>query len=179
MKFLVVVTPPSIYQEYPGRSPILLVCVTSSLQWTRRYCPSRESIIFERYFPLINALHVDWLSRRHKFSSIQASAAATRMVSPTCLMLELPLLTLLLIDSVCWEYWVEFWQKMRSGYGSSPRSLVGDPIRRLHKASLKFTSAFWSPPPGVLLEDFYCFIFMKASASSLSLDWVGQSLFPE
>ena len=38
--------------------------------------------MFERYFPLINTLHVDWLLRRHQFSSISASAAAARMVSP-------------------------------------------------------------------------------------------------
>ena len=65
-----------------------LVCVTPALKWTRRYCPSGESLIFERYFSLMNALHVDWLSRRHSFSLILASAAAARMVSPTCIMLE-------------------------------------------------------------------------------------------
>ena len=87
--------------EYPGRSPILLVCVTPELQWTRRYFPSGASLMFERYFPLINTLHVDWLSRRHQFSSITASAAAARMVSPTCIMLASPFLTLLLIDWFC------------------------------------------------------------------------------
>ena len=55
-------------------------------------------------FPLMNALHVDWLSRRHKFSSIPASVAADRMVSPTCIILASPFLTLLFIDSVYWTY---------------------------------------------------------------------------
>ena len=59
-------------------------------------------MIFERYFPLINALHVDWFSRRHQFSSILASSAAARMVLPTCNMLASTFLKLLLIDSVCW-----------------------------------------------------------------------------
>ena len=86
--------------EYPRRSPILLVCVTPELQWTRRYFPSGASLIFERYFPLINAFHFDWLSRRHQFSSILASAEAARMVSPKCIMLASPFLTLLFIDSV-------------------------------------------------------------------------------
>ena len=45
--------------EYTGRSPILLVCVTTMLQWTHRYCPLGESLIFERYFLLKNALHVN------------------------------------------------------------------------------------------------------------------------
>ena len=83
--------------EYPRRPPILLVCVTLALQWTRRYFPSGASLTFERYFPLINALHVDWLSRRHQFSSIPAYAAAARVVFPTCIMLASPFLTLLLI----------------------------------------------------------------------------------
>ena len=41
---------------------------TSALQWTRRYCPSGASLMFDSYFPLINALHVDWLSIMHQFS---------------------------------------------------------------------------------------------------------------
>ena len=69
--------------EYPGRSPILLMGVTPALKWTRRYCPSVESLIFERYFPLMNVLHVDWLLIRHQFLSITASAEAARMLSPT------------------------------------------------------------------------------------------------
>ena len=73
---------------------MLLVCVTPALQWTCKYFPSGASLIFERYFPLMNALLVDWLSRRHHFSSILASAAAARMVLPTLMMLALPLLTL-------------------------------------------------------------------------------------
>ena len=53
--------------KYPGRLPILFVCVTPALQWTRIYCPSGASLIFERYFSLVNALHVYWLWRRHQF----------------------------------------------------------------------------------------------------------------
>ena len=66
--------------EYLGRSPIILVCVTDKLQWTHRYFPSGTSLIFERYFTLMNVLHVDWLSRRRQFSLIPASAVADRMV---------------------------------------------------------------------------------------------------
>ena len=55
-------------------------------------------MIFERYSPLINALHVDYLSIRQQFSSILASAAAARMVSPTCIILASSFLTMLLID---------------------------------------------------------------------------------
>ena len=157
---------------------MLLVCVTPALQWTRRYCSLGASLIFEGYFLLINALHVDWLSRRHQFSSIKASAAAPMTVSPTCIIMESSFLTLVLIGSVCWTSWVEVWQNMRPWDVSSPHSSVGDPIIRLHEESLTLTNDFWSPPPGGLLEDFPCFIFLNDSASSLSLSWVGQSLFP-
>ena len=54
--------PLGLYQtglEYPGRSPILLVCVTYVLKWTHIYCPLGESLVFEMYFLLMNALHVD------------------------------------------------------------------------------------------------------------------------
>ena len=78
-----------------------LVCVIPALQWTRRYFTSGSSLIFEMHFLLINELHVDWLSRRHKFSSIPASAAAARMVSTTCIILASPFLTLLLIGWFC------------------------------------------------------------------------------
>ena len=80
---------------------IFFVFVTPALQWTCIYFPSGASLIFERYFTLMNALHVNWLSRRHQFSSIPASAAAARMVSPTCIMLASPFLTLLLIGWFC------------------------------------------------------------------------------
>ena len=62
--------PLGLYQtgsKYPGRSPIVLVCVTPVLQWKCIYCPLGASIIFERYFPLMNALHINRLSIRHKF----------------------------------------------------------------------------------------------------------------
>ena len=155
--------------EYPGRSPIVLVCVNPVLQWTRRYFPLGASLIFESYFSLMNVLHVDWLSRRHQFSSITASAEADRMVSPTCIILELPFITLVLIVSVCGTSCVEVSHKMRPGYGSSPHYSVGAPIMRLYKASLTFTNAYWYPLPGSSLEYFYCFILLNYSESSFRL----------
>ena len=155
--------------ECTGISPILLVCVTPALQWTRRYFPPGVPIIFERYFLLMNALHVDWLSRMNHFSSITASATAARMVSPTCIILALPLFVLLLIGSLCGTSCVEVWQNISPVDGVSPHSFLGYPIMRLHKASLTFANAFCSPPPGGLLGDFSCFGFMDASESYLSL----------
>ena len=156
--------------KYPGRSPIFLLYGNTALQWAHRYFPSGVSLVFERYFPLMNALHVDWLSRRHQFSSIPASAVSARMVSPTCIILAIPFFTLLLIGSVCGTSCVEVAHNMSPGDGGSTHSSVGDPIMRLHEASLIFTNDFWSPPPGGLLEYFSCFIFLNASASSFSLD---------
>ena len=74
-------------------------------------------------------------------------------------------LTLLLIYSACRTSWAEVWKNMRPGYGNFPHSSVGDPIMRLHKASFTVTNGFCYPPPEGLLEDFYCFIFLDASAS--------------
>ena len=92
------------------------------------------------------------------------------------IMLDQPFFTLLLIGSVCGTSCVEVWQNMRPGDGGSPHYLVGAPIMRLHKASLIFTNAFWSPPLGGLLEYFSCLILLNTYESSLSLAWVGQSL---
>ena len=39
--------------------------------------------MFERYFPLMEALRVDLLSRKHQFSSMLYSYAASSMVSLT------------------------------------------------------------------------------------------------
>ena len=81
--------PLGLYQtgsEYP---PILLACVTPVLQWTCIYCKLGASLIFDTYFPLMNALHVDWLLIRHQFSLISASNAEARMISPTCIMMAL------------------------------------------------------------------------------------------
>ena len=121
-----------------------------------------------------HALHLNWLSRRHQFSSIPASTAEVSMVSPTCIMLALPFLKLFLISSVCVTSCVEVWQNMRPGDVSSPHFLVGAPIMRLHEASFTFTNDFWSPTPGGLLEDFSWFILLNASASCLRLPWGGQ-----
>ena len=108
------------------------------------------------------------------FLLIPASAVAARMVSPTCIILALPLFILSLIGSVYGTSCVEVWQNMIPGDGGSPHSLVGDPTMRLYEASLAFTNAFWYPPPGGLLEYFSCLIFLNASESSLSLVLVGQ-----
>ena len=137
--------------KYLGRSPMLLVCVTTALQWTHRYYPSGASMIFERYFLFTNVLHVNWWSKRHQFSSITASAAVVNMVWPTWIILALPFFTMLLIVTFCGTSCVEFWQNMRPGYGGSPHSSVGYPIMKLHKASLTFTNDFCYPPPGGLL----------------------------
>ena len=62
--------PLGLYQtgsEYLGRSPTILVCVTPALKWTHEYCTPGASIIFDTYFPLMNAFHIDWLSRRRPF----------------------------------------------------------------------------------------------------------------
>ena len=93
--------------EYPGRSPMLLVYVTPALQWKHIYCPSEVFLMFDRSFPLMKAFHVNLLPRRHQFSSIPDYFAAANMVSPTCIMLALPLLCdnasmiLSVIGSVC------------------------------------------------------------------------------
>ena len=154
---------------YTGRSPILLVCVTTKLQWTRIYLPLGTFLIFERYFPLMNALHVYWYLRRQQISLILNYATSDRMVSPTCIMLTLPFFILLLLGTVFRTSYVKVWQSISPVDGGSPDSLVEVSIIRLHKASLMFTNAFWYPPPGVLLEDYPYFIFLNASASSLIL----------
>ena len=161
--------PLGLYQirsEYLGRSPTVLVCVTPALQWKRRYCPSGASLIFERYFLLMNVLHVDQLSRSHQSSLILTFAEAARMVLPTFIMLVLPFFILLLIGSVCRTSSVEVFQNMSTRDGGSPHSQVGDPTTRLHEASLTFTNTFWYPPPWGSLEDFSCFIFLNESTYS-------------
>ena len=124
---------------------------------------------FEMYFLLMKALHVNWLSIRHQFSLITASALASRMVYPMFIMMALPFFILLLIGSVGVTSCVEFWNNTSLGDGGFTHSSVGDPITRLQEGSLMFSNAFCSPPPGVLLEDFSCFKFLNASASSLRL----------
>ena len=68
----------------------------------------------------MNALYVKWLSIRHQFLSIPASAAAARMVSPTYIVIALPFFIMLLIGSVCGTSSVEFLQYMILGDGSYP-----------------------------------------------------------
>ena len=84
---------------YPGSSQIVLVHVTPALPLRHRYFPSVAPLMFDRYFPLMTAFHVDWLSRRHQFSSILASDVSASLVSPTRNMLALQLLC----DNDSWD----------------------------------------------------------------------------
>ena len=78
--------------------------------------------MFDRYLPLIKALHVNWLSRRHQFSPIPDSNVSARMASSTCIILKL----LLLCDNDYWDSSVldsiwntacdEVWQNMIPEY---------------------------------------------------------------
>ena len=117
--------------EYTGRSPVLLVVVTPELQWTSRYFPSGESTMFDRYLPLVKALHVDWLLRRYHFLSIPASDTSSTMVSTTHIMLALHLLcnntpwALYVMGSICKTSCDVVSQNMSPGYGRSSYSLVG------------------------------------------------------
>ena len=102
-------------------------------------------MIFERYLLLLNVLHVDWLLRWHQFSSILASAAASRMVSPMCIILGLPIFKLLLVGSVFRTSCVDVWQNISPGNGSSPHSSEGAPIMNLHEASFYIHQCFLVP----------------------------------
>ena len=114
-----------------------LLCYNGHIHIVRR-----ENLWYLRGFLLLmNALHINWLSRRHQFSSIPASAAAARMVSSTCIILAPPFLILLLVDSVCRTSWVDVWQNMRPWDGGLPHSLVGGPIMRPNEVSLISISA--------------------------------------
>ena len=155
--------------EYMGRSPNLLVCVIPALQWTRRYCTLGSSLIFDWHFTLINALHVDSLSRRYQSSLIPASTATANMVLPTRIMLELSFFILSMIGSVYSKSCFEVCKNMSPGDGGPPHSLVGDPIIILHEASLAFTKAFRFTPPRGLLVDLPCSILLNDYASHLIL----------
>ena len=125
-----------------GEFTIFLLCVAPSLQWTRRYFPLGASLVFERYFPLMNALHVDWLSRRHKFSLIPFSTAAARMVSPTLIILKLPFFILLLIGSVCGTSCVDGWQKTRPVYCGFAPFLCGVSHHETARSVFEFHQCF-------------------------------------
>ena len=127
--------------------------------------------MFDRYFPLMKALHVDLLSRRHQFSSFTDSVSAARMVSPTRIMLVFPLLcnnaslVLSVTGSFYKTYFDEVWHNIIPGDGRSSHSSVGIPIMRLHDLFLNFINVFCSPPSGGLFPDFSCFIFLNSSAT--------------
>ena len=107
--------------------------------------------MFDRYFPLMKALHVDLLSRRHQFSSSTDSVSAARMVSPTRIMLVFPLLcnnaslVLSVTGSFYKTYSDEVWHNIIPGDGRSSHSSVGITIMILHYSSLTFTNLFCSP----------------------------------
>ena len=166
--------PLRLYQtglEYPVRSPILLVGVTPALQSTCGYFLLVAYLIFERYFPLMNVLHVYLLSKRHQFPSFWPLMRQPGWYWSRALCWCYPF-SYFFIGSVCITSCVEVWHKISPGDCGSPHSSVGATIVRLYKSSLMFTNSFWYHPPGWLLEDFSCFMFLNAYASSLGLFWV-------
>ena len=120
--------------------------------------------MFDRCFPFMKALHVDWMCRKCQFSLISDSAVKVRMISPTHITLALHLLheSASLISSVIRyirkAYFDEVWQNMSPGDGRLSHSLVGSPIMILYDASLTFTN-FFSPPSGGLLQNFIALFF--------------------
>ena len=132
--------------------------VTISLQRTRRYFPAGAFLVFDKYLPLMKALHVDLLSRRHQFSSITDSDATARMVSFTCITLVLPLLCdnayliLSVILSVCKNSCDEVWQNTSPRDRRPSHSLVGIHTVILHDEYLTLTNVFF-----VLFHHGYCY----------------------
>ena len=90
--------------------------------------PLGSSLMFDRYFPLIKAFHVDWFSIRHQSLSIPAYTEADSMVSPTRVMFPLCLLCdntswiSSVMGSICKTYCGEIWKNMSTGYGRSYHS---------------------------------------------------------
>ena len=105
-------------------------------------------MIFGRYFPLMMALNVYWLSRRHKFSSIPDSAAESSMTSPThiklalCFLCQNAYLISSVIGYVCKTSCDEVWQNMSPGDEKSSHYLVGIITMILHDESWTFTNVF-------------------------------------
>ena len=145
------------------------MCVTPALQCTRRYCPSGSSLIFERFFFVYECVACQLVVEKEPIIVNFVLRCSSQDGITHVHYSGITLHHAVFIGSVCGTSCVEFWNNMRPGYGTFPHSSVEDAIMRLHEASLTFTNAFWSPLIGGLLEDFYCFIFLKASASSLSL----------
>ena len=150
----------------------------------RRYFPWGASLMFDRNFLLMKAFHFDWLSRRRQFSSIPASYAEARMVSPTLIILVFPLLrestywTLSIMGSICKNYCDEVWENMSPGDRVSYHSSVGIPIMRLHDASSTFTNVFF-----LLLHQESCYQIFPVLYSWMVIHppWafcVQHSLFP-
>ena len=105
--------------------------------------------MFDRYFPLMEEFHIDWLSRIHQFTSILVSAAANSILYPTQIILALSLLrentywNLYVMDYIWKTSFDEVWKNTIPVYGRSPHYLVDIPIMRLHDTSLTFTNVFF------------------------------------
>ena len=156
--------------EYPGRSQILLVYVTSSLQWARTYFPSGASLMFDIYLPLTKALHVDWFSRRDHFPAVPASSAADSMVSPTCIMLTLKLFwennsrvssMLALIWKILWWGLTEH----ESRRWDITKFFCGDAHQETAWCIFNINQRFYPIPSVWVLPYFTCFILLNTSAS--------------
>ena len=75
-------------QGFSFQDGLIVVCHTF-IEMDTWIFQSVSSLMFDRYLPLMKSLQVDWLLRRHQFSSIPDSAAESRMLSLTCIMLAL------------------------------------------------------------------------------------------
>ena len=162
--------------EYLRRCPILFVCVTPALNCTRRYYPQGVSLIFYRYFQLINVLRVYWLSRRQQFSWIPVSAAAASVVLPTCIILVLPFLSCrwydLSVVHILFKFGIILVQEM----GFTP-FLGGSSHHKTAWGVFDVYQRFFVSSTRGVLSRFFLFFFLDASGSSLSLAWVYHSLF--
>ena len=100
--------------------------------------------MIDRYFPLVKALHSDLLSIRNQFSSIPDSDAASRMLSPTRIMLAFRLLceTLSVMGSIYKTDFDKFCQNVGPLDGIPSHSLVGMYSIRLHDVPSTFANVF-------------------------------------
>ena len=169
----VLAIPFKLYQTvfgYPGRATILFLYAIPMLQWTWRYLPSGSYLMFNRYLLLIKALHINWLSTRHPFSSILASGDADKMVSPTRIMLSLRLFC----GHYSWYYYTldsirktacdEVWHNM-------------SPVDSHYL--LRIPIVYHPQPSYDLFSDFPGFIFLNASESFWSFICLEYLLFPK
>ena len=143
-------------------------------------------MMFDRHFPLMKALHVDLFSRRHHISSIWASAALVRVVSPTHIMLELSFLrkntywTLSVIGSIYKISCNYVWKNMSPEDGRSSHSFVGTPITILHDSSSTFIKVFiFLLHQGIVLRfslirfsEWFCILFEIFLCRAFTVSWI-------